>query len=119
MRLLCSEHTSLAFQSSTISRSWACDLISLTAFFLRRYVAFIAGEAVVSLPDSAQKATIQGGRHGLILAADTANISTFGHITKYPSKEVTVGIQIPTAYNEIPPHTVLHEGPCVKKEENS
>ena len=77
-----------------------------------RWVAFLAGEAVVSLPNSTQTARIHGGRDGLILAADTANASTFGHITKYPSTKDTVAIQIPTANNEIPSHSVLYEGPC-------
>ncbi|MCJ1460423.1 hypothetical protein MMC28_010805 [Mycoblastus sanguinarius] len=83
-----------------------------------QWVAFIAGKVVISLPKSTQTATVPGGRHGLILAADTANVSTLGHITKYPSKQETVGIQIPTANNEVPPHTVLHEGACVNTEEN-
>ena len=76
----------------------------------------MAGEAVVSLPNSTQTATIHGGRYGLILAADTANASKFGHITKYPSMKETVAIQIPTANNEIPSHAVLHEGACRHKE---
>ncbi len=76
----------------------------------------MAGEAVVSLPNSTQTATIQGGRYGLILAADTANASKLGHITKYPSMKETVAIQIPTANNEIPSHSVLHEGACRHEE---
>lgn len=77
-----------------------------------RWVAFISGLAVVSLPNSTETATIHGGRNGLILATDTKNVSTLGHITMYPSKKDTVGIQIPTSDNEIPGHTVLHVGPC-------
>lgn len=76
----------------------------------------MAGEAVVSLPNSTRKATIQGGRYGLILAADTANASKFGHITKYPSTSETVAIQIPAANNEIPSHSVLYEGACRHEE---
>lgn len=115
MRLSCSEHSLPSQWLLHPYRSGAY----LTSLSYRRWVAFIAGEAVVSLPNSTQKATVQGGRHGLILAADTANVSTFGHITMYPGKKETVAIQIPTANNEIPPHTVLHGGPCVKIEENS
>ena len=48
----------------------------------------------------------------MILAADTKNVSALGHKTMYPSKEETVGIQIPTRDNEIPAHRVLHAGPC-------
>ncbi|KAL9126660.1 MAG: hypothetical protein Q9175_007880 [Cornicularia normoerica] len=77
-----------------------------------QWVAFISGLAVVSLPNSTHTATIHGGRNGFILATDTKNVSTLGHKTVYPSKEETVGIQIPTRDNEIPAHTVLHAGPC-------
>ena len=82
-------------------------------FFVHRYVAFLSGEAVVTLPNSTQTATIYGGENGLIIAADTANVSTYGHITTYPSNRETHAIQIPTLYNEIPAHTVLHAGPCL------
>lgn len=77
-----------------------------------QWVAFLAGVAVVSLPNSTQTATVHGGRDGLILVTDTADASTFGHITKYPSTKETVAIQIPTADNEIPSHSVLYEGAC-------
>ncbi|CAF9941799.1 hypothetical protein IMSHALPRED_002907 [Imshaugia aleurites] len=81
-----------------------------------RWVAFISGLAVVSLPNSTETATIHGGRNGLILATDTKNTSTLGHKTVYPGNKDTVGIQIPTRDNEIPAHTVLHAGPCKKGE---
>ena len=117
MHLLCSESPFEYRQSRSSPRYWVCET-SLTPAFPDRWVAFIAGKVVISLPKSTQTATVPGGRHGLILAADTANVSTLGHITKYPSKQETVGIQIPTANNEVPPHTVLHEGACVNTEEN-
>ena len=62
-------------------------------FFNPRWSAFLAGEMVISLPNSTQKATIRGGRHGLILATDTANASTYGHIPKFPSKQETIVIR--------------------------
>ena len=71
---------------------------------------------MVSLPDSTQTATIYGGRDGLVLATDIKNVSTLGHKTVYPSKEETIGIQIPTKNNEIPAHSVLHAGPCKREE---
>ena len=74
---------------------------------------------MVSLPNSTDTATIHGGREGLILAADTMNVSALGHYTNYPSQKSTVALQIPTANNEIPPHAVLHAGACGKGEENS
>ncbi|KAL8715670.1 MAG: hypothetical protein Q9225_006329 [Loekoesia sp. 1 TL-2023] len=84
-----------------------------------QYVAFTAGKAVISFPNSTAGATIYGGRNGLILAADIASVSTYGHITKYPSNQVTVLLQIPLANNKVPDHTVLHEGPCTRGEQNT
>lgn len=79
-------------------------------------MAFIAGEAVVSVPESGQSATIKGGKDGLIIAADTADVSRKGHDTKYPSEQETIGIQIPTADGKAPAHTVLYPGPCKKRD---
>jgi len=93
--------------------------VSLTTILHRRWVVVLAGEAVVSLPNSTQTATIPGGRNGLILAADIKNASTYGHITVYPNKKETIVMQIPTADNVIPPHSVLHDGPCAKSEKNT
>lgn len=76
----------------------------------------MSGLAVISLPNFTATATIYGGGNGLILAADTKNVSTLGHRTVYPSKEETVVIQIPTRDNEIPTHRVLHAGPCKRNE---
>ncbi|KAL9599317.1 MAG: hypothetical protein Q9219_003944 [cf. Caloplaca sp. 3 TL-2023] len=83
-----------------------------------QWVYFTGGKAVVSLPDSPETATIIGGAEGLILAADTANVSTVGHFTDYPSKDLTVGLTIPVAGNEVPEHTVLHMGPCTAVEQS-
>ena len=82
-----------------------------------RYVAFTTGEAVISFPNSTQTATIHGGRNGLIFAADTAAVSTFGHITRYPSRKETIALQIRTADGVVPPHTVLYAGPCGAQEQ--
>lgn len=83
-----------------------------------RWVVFLAGTAVISLPNSTEKATIQGGRQGLILAADTKNVSTLGHITTYPSQNSTVYVQIPLANSTVPMHKVLHTGPCLDEEQS-
>ncbi|KAL6712881.1 hypothetical protein ACLMJK_009593 [Lecanora helva] len=84
-----------------------------------QYVAFLSGKAVISLPNSTQTATVPGGRNGLILAIDIKNVSTLGHITVYPSNQTTVVLQIPTANNTIPAHSVLHNGPCFDSEQNT
>ncbi|KAI4270963.1 MAG: hypothetical protein L6R38_006966 [Xanthoria sp. 2 TBL-2021] len=80
-----------------------------------QYVAFLSGTAVVSVPDSRRSVTIKGGRDGLIIAVDTADVSKLGYNTKYPSEEQTIGIQIPTADGKVPAHTVLYLGPCKKE----
>ncbi|KAI1874504.1 hypothetical protein JX265_004712 [Neoarthrinium moseri] len=49
----------------------------------------------------------------LVIAADmkaTSYIS--GHWIEFPSNEPTVLVQTPFADNQVPEHTVLHDGPC-------
>ena len=77
-----------------------------------RYVAFLSGLALVTLPNAKGQARIEGGENGLIIAADTADISTNGHNTTYPGNTDTIALQIPFADGKAPAHTVLHEGPC-------
>ncbi|KAM0794798.1 hypothetical protein BDR22DRAFT_814553 [Usnea florida] len=82
-----------------------------------QWVVFISGLAVISLPNSTETATVvPGSRNGLILATDTQNVSTLGHVTSYPSKEKTAVVLIPVRDNEIPAHTVLHGGSCKRDE---
>ena len=80
---------------------------------------FAGGLAKISLPDLPDTATIQGGSYGLILAADTAEVSKKGHTTVYPGKEQTVGVVIPLAGNKVPEHKVLHNGACTEVESRS
>lgn len=79
-----------------------------------RYVAFLSGLAHITLPNSNQEAWIRGGKYGLIIAADTADVSRDGHITQYPSMMETTALQIPLARGVVPPHKLLHAGPCQK-----
>ncbi|KAI4159554.1 MAG: hypothetical protein L6R39_000335 [Caloplaca ligustica] len=81
-----------------------------------QYVVFIAGEAVVTTPETQQAAIIKGGADGLIIAADTAAVSRLGHNTQYPTGQQTIAIQIPTADGTVPEHTVLYSGPCRKED---
>ena len=125
MRQSCSQspltHSTLsnmATAAKTCSKFGLIESCQIKAHVLSRWVAFIGGEAVISLPNSTQIASVPGGRRGLILAVDTANVSTLGHITNYPSKQETVALQIPTLNNQIPAHTILHDGPCKLDEQN-
>ncbi|KAI4169086.1 MAG: hypothetical protein LQ343_005949 [Gyalolechia ehrenbergii] len=72
-----------------------------------QYVAFLAGEAVISIPETGQSITIKGGKDGLIIAADTADVSKMGHETRYPSGEQTAAIAIPIQDGKLPEHTTL------------
>ena len=73
---------------------------------------FFTGLAHITLPNSTHEAWIIGGKNGLIIAADTADVSKVGHISDYPSQEETMSLQIPIADGVAPPHEVLHEGAC-------
>ena len=76
-----------------------------------RWVAFLSGLAHITLPDSNVEAFVTGGKNGFIFAADTAAVSTKGHLTNYPSNSETIALQIPTG-GTIPQHNVLYSGPC-------
>ena len=75
---------------------------------------YTSGTGVISLPTSKDTVTVKGGAKGLILAADIASVSALGHITKYPTKERTVGLVFPLANNTVPVHTVVHAGACTE-----
>lgn len=58
-----------------------------------------------------------GGKHGAILALDTADVSADRHFTRYPSEEVTILLQIPLEGRVPLRHRVLHEGACRGEEQ--
>lgn len=74
--------------------------------------------AHITLPHSSDNAFIVGGKHGLLLALDTANVSADGHFTVYPTNEVTTVLQIPLKDNTEPAHIKLHDGPCTAAEQD-
>lgn len=52
-------------------------------------------------------------RSSLLIAADLKSASTIaGHFTEFPGDEPTILIQVPFEGNEIPDHTILHNGSC-------
>ena len=80
-----------------------------------RYNAFLSGETRITIPGSTQQVTIRGGKYGLLLATDTATVSTTGHVSSTGRNEVT-GLMIPTQDGVLPSHNVLHDGPCTRGE---
>jgi len=83
-----------------------------------QYVVFLSGLAYITLPNSTADVWVEGGQSGVIIATDTAAVSTYGHITTYPSSMETIALQIPTEGGLVPNHTVLHSGPCATTEQN-
>ena len=77
-----------------------------------RWVLFTSGLARISNPHNDQIGIIHGGKNGLIIAADTADVSDDGHITVYPSREQTVALQVPFRDGIVPPHRLVYEGAC-------
>lgn len=77
---------------------------------------FVSGLAHVTLPNTTESPTtsawVQGGKYGLVIAVDTADVSQYGHITTYPSDSDSVTLQVPFAEGKIPEHSILHNGPC-------
>lgn len=65
---------------------------------------------MISVPETGQSATIKGGKDGLIIVADTKDVSRLGHVTTYPTGEETTALQIPFADGKVPEHVVLEDG---------
>lgn len=93
-----------------------------------RWVIFLSGLAHITLPHphrsnntnnshKTDEAWILGGKNGAILALDTADVSAEGHITRYPSGEATIALQIPLEGGVPPKHRVLHAGACKSEEQ--
>lgn len=75
----------------------------------------MAGDVLVTIPDTQESCVIRGGHNGMLFAHDTAEISPVGHITSTFEKEI-VAIQLPTLSGDAPEHQVLHEGGCLENE---
>ncbi|KAL8326659.1 hypothetical protein RB597_003121 [Gaeumannomyces tritici] len=87
-------------------------------------VVFLWGLARITLPsssadgnDTAASFDVRGGRNGIIVAADTRDVSGLGHTTDYPGDEPTVVLQMPIATGRLGfgRYSVLHEGPCTEE----
>ncbi|KAI9834670.1 MAG: hypothetical protein M1826_000072 [Phylliscum demangeonii] len=77
-----------------------------------QYVVILSGVAHITIPNSTQEVWIRPGKTGLLIAADTANVSDTGHYTVYPGNQPTIALQVQTAGGAVPEHVVLHEGAC-------
>ncbi|KAI0383862.1 hypothetical protein F5Y04DRAFT_249866 [Hypomontagnella monticulosa] len=84
---------------------------------VKQYVWFTSGLIHLSLPNATDEVWITGGRYGLVYAEDTADISGWGHRTQYPGSDMTIAMAIPVQDGINPPHTVVHDGPCVAEEQ--
>ncbi|PHH89951.1 hypothetical protein CDD83_4867 [Cordyceps sp. RAO-2017] len=81
-----------------------------------QFVFFASGLAHVTLPHSKDEAWVRGGKNGLIIAADTADVSSHGHRTEYPGGDNTVTLQIPIKNPDEFKRLRLHSGPCTEAE---
>lgn len=99
----------------------------------RRLVYFTSGLIHLTLPDetgpsrqrsestdTTESVWIHGGKYGLILALDTADVSTDGHVTTYPGAADTVALQIPFSADGyqalLETKTALYPGGCKESE---
>jgi len=74
---------------------------------------FLTGLAHITLPSGKNEVYIKGGiKQGLVIDTDVAANSRDGHTTAYPSDKETILMQIPIKDGIIPPHKVIHDGPC-------
>ncbi|PQE22442.1 small secreted protein [Rutstroemia sp. NJR-2017a BVV2] len=80
-----------------------------------QYVVFLSGKMIVTVPNTTEKAIFTGGPNSVIIAADTADKSTVGHVTGTLGEPVTA-LQIPFLGGKIPPYSVLYNGVCKSRE---
>ena len=67
------------------------------------------GSGVVTLPATNKTVSLPAG--SLIIASDTANVSSIGHETKWAKGSVIM--QLPFTNGVVPGHTVVNaDGPC-------
>jgi len=79
-----------------------------------QYVVLLYGTINITAPGTRAATIVTGGQNGFLFAADTAATSRTGHETVFETESLL--LQIPTEGGVIPPHTVLHDGPCVSSE---
>ncbi|UNI19360.1 hypothetical protein JDV02_005546 [Purpureocillium takamizusanense] len=82
----------------------------------RQFVLFTTGLIHITLPHGSDEAWVQGGKYGLIIAADTADVSKHGHRTRYPSAADTIGVQFPIKSGSDFKYKLLHHGACHETE---
>ncbi|KAF2100232.1 hypothetical protein NA57DRAFT_73842 [Rhizodiscina lignyota] len=86
------------------------------SLFHNVFSIFLSGLVHIRLPDSRHEAWVQGGKYGIIIAADTKNLSMTGHVTDFPGNDETVIAELPFAGGMVPDHEVLYAGPCKMKD---
>lgn len=64
------------------------------------------------LPKEQSEVWIQGGKYGVLIAADLKSEAKYGHVTEFPSAADTVIAESPFAGGKEPGHQVLYVGPC-------
>ncbi|KAI0118571.1 hypothetical protein F4776DRAFT_260169 [Hypoxylon sp. NC0597] len=76
-----------------------------------QWLIMLKGLGYITIPDDdTASAYITPGQ--VLFAADTADVSSKGHLSQFPGVTENIFVQIPTKDNQIPPHTVLYSGPC-------
>ncbi|CCD45303.1 hypothetical protein QC760_006172 [Botrytis cinerea] len=80
-----------------------------------QYVVFLSGEMVVTIPETNQTASFKAGANGIVIDADTQDVSANGHVTASLDEPVAT-LQIPFLGGVAPGYTVLHEGVCGEEE---
>jgi len=63
------------------------------------------------LPNSTDSNWVNGGKNGLIIAADTPDVSKYGHQITAVGDDVA-SLQMPLAPGRDFDYEVLHHGPC-------
>lgn len=89
---------------------------STTTNKVNRWVIFIKGIGLITVPNDNTTAYVAPGETGIVFASDTPDITTDGHRSQYLGVTESIIMQVPALDNKVPAHTVLHSGGCVTSE---
>ncbi|KAI0179818.1 hypothetical protein GGR52DRAFT_568589 [Hypoxylon sp. FL1284] len=76
----------------------------------------VVGFSQVTVPGDDVGFYTSSDTSSLFFAADTADVSSTGHRSQNPGDAETISFQIPTQGAVVPPHSVVHMGPCGAKD---
>lgn len=81
-----------------------------------RWVLLLKGFGHITVPGDSKGAYLSPGEYGMMFAADTADVSSDGHTSRYLGATESIYLEIPTRDGNVLEHNILRMGPCDPEE---